>query len=723
MAPSARKLARSLMNRTVNPVLARTPRGLGPTSLQRRSTNARVERARGLMRESPDKALQLLQEEIASTEASTAVYRMAARAAYKADRRLVAAEYDERAMDQGYAKMSDLLRLYRYAVAKDQADLRQRAEAAILVNKPDSQGEVERLANTLRRVDADTLFALAAQVQSSAPDLDVRPILLAAHENVVATAPADGRGKAVEALLDTDPSAHGRVIRGLVRARAWNDVQRFTNELAPRFRHGVSCGTWIHLARRSSVSGWTELAATAAQLALETGGELSNADVLIAQGEDLQTVLAHGWDYPQASSEPAYEPQRGSALSVLGQSLPIRSGGYATRSHGILTGLVNEGWQMTAATRLGFPYDLWWKADDERPLEPVDVVDGIPYHRILKDGVRHYPRNPLQPYIADGAAGIAKVATEVRAELIHASSLYDVGMAGLTAARQLGIPFVYEMRGLKQLLEDARIPDFDGSPQSQYLDVLEASIATSADAVLVITQALGHRMVELGVDPDKITVVPNGVHVDRFTPRGRDASLAQELGVEGKTVIGYAGGLVIYEGLNLLFEAAATLKMSRSDFHLLIVGDGAHEKALRNQVAQLGIEDVVTFTGRVPHEEIERYLSLIDITPFPRLPLPVCELISPIKPFEAMAMQKAVVVSDVAALTEIVHDGATGRAFTKGDSADLARVLTELIDDPQERQRLGDQARVWVQENRDWSTITKSVDQVYTSLLGHRGTQ
>src|SRR5699024_6269271 len=129
-------------------------------------------------------------------------------------------------------------------------------------------------------------------------------------------------------------------------------------------------------------------------------------------------------------------------------------------------------------------------------------------------------------------------------------------------------------------------------------------------------------------------------------------------------------------------------------------------------------EPHVTFTGRVPHEEVERYLSLVDIAPFPRMPLRVCELISPIKPFESMAMSMPVVVSDVAALTEIIAAGAHGRAFTNGAAADLRRVLPDLLDPPDERARLGASAQDWVRRERDWSTITATVDAAYRSVLG-----
>jgi glycosyltransferase involved in cell wall biosynthesis len=131
----------------------------------------------------------------------------------------------------------------------------------------------------------------------------------------------------------------------------------------------------------------------------------------------------------------------------------------------------------------------------------------------------------------------------------------------------------------------------------------------------------------------------------------------------------------------------------------------------------LGLGEIVNFTGRVPHSEVEEYYSLIDIAPFPRLPLPVCEMVSPLKPFEAMAMEKACVVSSCAALTEIVQEGITGRVFDKGSSMSLANVLKELLDDPKQTQRYGKAGRTWVLENRTWKKNAEIVQGIYNRLL------
>ncbi len=409
---------------------------------------------------------------------------------------------------------------------------------------------------------------------------------------------------------------------------------------------------------------------------------------------------------------------------MLAQSLPHQSGGYATRSHGVLTGLDALGWDVEAVTRLGFPYDRWPQGDT-RQVPAYDVVDGIRYARILEGERRRYPQYPLASYIDRYATAIQQHARRHRPALLHASSFHVNGLATQLAAARLGVPYVYEMRGLEDLMKVSRDSSFDGSDRRRFLDTVEGVACAGAERVFVITEALKREMAARGVPEEKLVVLPNGVHTALFQPRERDAALEASLGLRGKTVIGYAGGLVDYEGLDLLLEAVADLKQRRTgptgvDFHVVVVGDGHFESRLHALAERLELGDVVTFTGRVPHEAVPAYLSLFDVAPFPRLPLPVCEMISPIKPFESMAGAKAVVVSSVAALAEIVQDGTTGLVFEKGSAPDLARALGTLLDSPELRFKLGESARTWVVNERDWGSIVDIVDATYREVLGAR---
>src|SRR5699024_6447800 len=339
----------------------------------------------------------------------------------------------------------------------------------------------------------------------------------------------------------------------------------------------------------------------------------------------------------------------------------------------------------------------------------------ITYHHLLA-GRELEKKNPMFDYTERYAEALLPLAEAERPAILHGASNHWNGLTAVKTARRLGIPSVYEVRGLWEITRASRDPEWGRSDQFEYLKRMEADAAHGATRVIAITEALKTELVDRGVDAGKITVVPNGVDTDRFVPTAPDEELIDALGVRGKTVIGYVGTVVDYEGLDLLLAATRELRRTREDFHVLVIGDGAKLEDLRASVAAAGIGDAVTFTGRVPHEEVERYYSLIDITPFPRLPLPVTEMVSPLKPFEAMAMGKAVVASDVAALAEIVTPEMNGLLHEKGSAESLTEQLTALLDDTALRSRLGAQAREWVVAERTWSSLAGRIAAVYEEI-------
>lgn len=595
------------------------------------------------------------------------------------------------------------------------------ALAALISERPHNRRELDDVFAALRTGDRPSVERFRANLEAWGMHGYDERLAEAWNEIELVHTPVGELADAVE-----DAAAYLRwpmpvIARALDRRREWDRLARFveTHPLPDDtpLVHSKAAGLELRRAgTRALTAGYTSAAATLASHALTHRPDDPFAQETWANASDQLAVVRDGWTPVERSGRHRYEPREDAVLAVLAQSLPHRSGGYATRSHGVTTGLANLGWDVTGVTRPGFPYDRW-PSSDTRVVEPADTVDGITYHRLLTSA-RAYPQYPLHRYIDGFTKNVVKHARAHRVSLIHASSFHINGLAAQAAAAQLGVPFIYEMRGLEELMKVSRDPAFEHSDRHDFLEHLETTICQAADRVFVITAALGRLMESRGVPAEKIVVLPNGVHAEQFQPRPRDTELEASLGVAGKTVIGYAGSLVDYEGLDLLLDAVAALKQRRSDFHLVVVGDGHWESTLHRHAERLDLGDVVTFTGRVPHEEVARYLSLFDIAPFPRQPLPVCEAISPIKPFESMAMGKAVITSSVAALTEIVADGETGLVFEKGSSTDLARVLERYLDDPELRAQLGEAARTWVRAERDWSSIVKIVDATYRELLG-----
>ncbi|WBA10855.1 glycosyltransferase [Salinivibrio kushneri] len=431
--------------------------------------------------------------------------------------------------------------------------------------------------------------------------------------------------------------------------------------------------------------------------------------------EDEIGLLEHGMPMPERRSSSFYAPTE-NVLYLLHNRLPYNSGGYATRTHGLLTGIVkNSGFNMHGVSRPGYPADHAKHISKPLPknIPRVDVVDGIEYFA-LDQKIRRSSLT-MTEYVEAYAKEIEALAIEKKARIIHAAANFPNGLAASLAARRLGIKSVYEVRGLWEITRLSRQEGWDETDQFRFMAKMEAEACNAADAVITITEALKDLMVSRGVDASKITVAPNCVHTDLFSPLEKDQELAKELGISDKDiVIGYIGSIVNYEGLDDLLDALALLIQDNvTNFKFLLVGDGAVLDELKQQVVELGLHDYVVITGRVPHEEVQRYYSLVDITPFPRKPYLVCEAVSPLKPFEAMASQKAVIVSSCAALTEIIEDGYNGLVFNKGCVTSFKNKLADLILDKSLRSKLSRNGRKWVVGNRDWKNSALIVADAY----------
>ncbi|MGO1258836.1 MAG: glycosyltransferase, partial [Brachybacterium sp.] len=306
-----------------------------------------------------------------------------------------------------------------------------------------------------------------------------------------------------------------------------------------------------------------------------------------------------GFPFPSMRTAAEYEPRTDHVLYLLHNSLPHHSAGYATRTHGLLSELNRIGWDVDGVTRLGYPYDMPGKA--EIPDVPRhEVVGNVDYRRLLA-GREVEKKNPLFYYTERYASALLDLARIERPAIIHAASNHWNGLTAVKTARTLGIPSVYEVRGLWEVTRGSRNPEWAQSNMFRYIARMEADAAKGATKVFTITDALRGEMIDRGVEAEKISVIPNGVDTSRFTPIPRDEELAARLGLTGKTVIGYVGSVLDYEGIELILEAAAALRRTREDFHVLIVGDGAELERFRLHVQEKALSDVVTFTGRVPH--------------------------------------------------------------------------------------------------------------------------
>ncbi len=226
----------------------------------------------------------------------------------------------------------------------------------------------------------------------------------------------------------------------------------------------------------------------------------------------------------------------------------------------------------------------------------------------------------------------------------------------------------------------------------------------AADAVVTLNQSMRQELLERGVPEDRITVVPNAVDTQRFAPRPPDPELLERLGIrDGQLVIGYIGALQPYEGLPTLVGAVAELVRRGRDVRLLIVGDGSAAESIRARVDAHGLGHRVTMQGTVPHDDVQRWYSVMAIVVNARTNDRVSRIVAPTKPLEALAMERALVVSRTPALLECIVEGRTGLAVTPDSISDLAMTLDRLIGEPELRESLGREARAWVIGERSWA--------------------
>lgn len=470
-----------------------------------------------------------------------------------------------------------------------------------------------------------------------------------------------------------------------------------------------SPGTLRGAARLFYAEGEFQRAAAAVDQLEQTCGTLEGKDDELAREvRGRAELMAQLSQRTAAPTDSAVTP--GKSVYFLHFSLPYTSVGYATRSHGLLAGIQHAGYDVRPYTRPGFPHDFKPELEGQT-LPETDEIDGIRYGRLLEGGRRGSTESE---YLLQSADAYERVLRAEKPEVVHAASNYVTALPALIAARRLGLPFIYEIRGFWEITRSSRDNEFENSVRYALMREFEGLVAREADCVYTLTSAMKEELVRRGVEANKITLVHNGVDAGRFVPLEPRRELAERLGLpEGVPVIGYVGSFVDYEGLDDLMRAAGSLKRRGIDYRLLMVGDGAVMDELRSLVQAEGIEDRVVLTGRVPHEEVEAYYSLVDICPFPRKPWEVCEMVSPLKPFEAMAMQKVVVVSSTHALCEIVADGETGLVFEKGNVDSLADALQRLTQDTELRQRLAEQGRAWTLRERTWRSAGQVVVEGY----------
>lgn len=396
-------------------------------------------------------------------------------------------------------------------------------------------------------------------------------------------------------------------------------------------------------------------------------------------------------------------------LHILDHSIPLHSG-YTFRTRNLLRGQHALGWHTAQLTGL----------KQGESLVSEETVDDLHFYRTTPPdgGATHLPVLNQWQVISTLSRRIEEVAEKEKPDLLHAHSPALNGMAALMAAKRLNLPVVYECRAF---WEDAAVDHGTSSEwgmRYRLTRALESHVFRHADAVTTICKSLCKEIARRGISEDKITVIPNAVDTADFTvgvaPR---PDLQQELGLKGKTVLGFIGSFYAYEGIPLLVRAMPDLLLKHPDLRLLLVGGGPQENEIRLLVSALRLEQYVIMPGRVDHKQVQDYYNLVDIFVYPRLSMRLTELVTPLKPLEAMAQGRLVVASDVGGHHELIRDGETGVLFSADDGEALVDAVNGLLARRHEWQKMREQGRCFVEQERTWKSSVARYKAVYERVL------
>lgn len=396
-------------------------------------------------------------------------------------------------------------------------------------------------------------------------------------------------------------------------------------------------------------------------------------------------------------------------LHILDHSIPLHSG-YTFRTLSILKEQRALGWETFHLTGSKQINCNTFQED----------VEGWHFYRTLAGSslLSKLPVLNQAAVVKSLTHRLSEVAKIVKPDILHAHSPVLNALPALCVGRRLGIPVVYEVRAF---WEDAAVDhgtSREWGIRYRLTRGLESYALKRADAITTICEGLRGDILGRGIPPEKVTVIPNAVNIENFSANeSPDLQLAKDLGLDGKLLLGFIGSFYAYEGLNILLRALPEMLSSNPDIRILLVGGGPQEQELKVLATQLGLEDKVTFVGRVPHDQVQRYYNLINMLVYPRLQMRLTDLVTPLKPLEAMAQGRLVVASDVGGHLELIQDGKTGVLFQAGIPHALAVKVLNLLARPDLWPDLRAAARSFVETQRNWLDSAARYKDVYGPLV------
>lgn len=394
----------------------------------------------------------------------------------------------------------------------------------------------------------------------------------------------------------------------------------------------------------------------------------------------------------------------GRVLYALTNSLPHSTAGYALRSHALIAELEEQGIRVSPLTRFGYPVSIGVFG-----AHAQDSVDGISYARSLP---MWFPLSTTAR-LKQAVRNVVREAIANEVTVLHTTTPFDNALVVSRAAAQLGLPWIYEVRGEPELTwasqqELAGAQDPKATPQFQQARANETAAMRSASAVVTLSEVSKQDIVARGVPAEKIFVVPNAVTAEVLDDQRSQQQCRAELGLDpNRKIIGVISSLVGYEGIDVALRALA---LTDPEIHLLIVGDGEARPGLEELTDELGLRTRVRFVGSVPRQEVATWYAALDALLVPRLPFDVCRTVTPIKTLLASALGVPIIASDMPALREVT--GGFETYFPAGDARSLAEKIEQVVNAPAARSA---EQQAWLR-TRTWNASVSELIRAYQQV-------
>lgn len=394
-------------------------------------------------------------------------------------------------------------------------------------------------------------------------------------------------------------------------------------------------------------------------------------------------------------------------LYVLTSSLPFTQSGYTIRSHYLSKAMLKAGLGIEAVTRAGYPSSIGTLARSKN-----EVIDGVRYNL---NSHWHVPMS-TEKQIQMAVAGLVQVAIEHKSTILYTTTDFRNAIVTSRAALELGIPWVYEIRGELEKTWLSRVPSesADEARMSEYYllsEEQEKSAREAASKIFVISKQIENRLLQENIPKSKIHLLPNAIDELDFG-RSKSAEVLESVTglAKASAVIGTVSAIVEYEGLDTLIEALEFLPL---DFHILIVGDGTHRPALEVLVEKLGYQERVHFVGKKPMDTIQDWYQLLDVFVVPRNDSELCRSVTPIKAMQAQSLGIPVAASDLPALREVT--GGFAEYAAPEDPEALATAVQNALE--QSRKSEGDvsELRQWL-ESRTWDANAERIIRAFREI-------